>query len=201
MKIKPLYIYLFGIVLAGAVFFYVSQGSGTTNLPTQSEIANKQIPNDAVHRGLQNPNNQSPNKSNVDSTVMKHLDMLKKAVEASPNDTVKLKQYADFLAAAHEPGEALEYYNRILKVNPNRTDIIFSVAYINYTEKKFDEAEKLLKRVLSYDKNNLRAYYNLGAIAYSSGNKEKAKKIWTKLADDYPNSPMGKMAKESVKHI
>ncbi len=201
MKIKPLYIYLFGVVLAVAVFFFISHDSGMSNLPTQNEIANKKIPDDAVHRGLQNPNNQPPNKANVDATVMKHLDMLKKAVEESPNDTLKIKQYADFLAAAHKPDEALEYYQKILKVNPKRTDVIFSVAYINYTEKKFDEAEKLLTQVLSFDKNNLKAYYNLGAIAYSSGNKEKAKKIWTKLAEEYPNSSMGKMAKETLSHL
>ena len=201
MKIKPLYIYLFGVVLAVAVFFFVSYDSGTNTMPAQNNIANKQMPNDAIHKGLQNPNEQPPNKDNVDATVMKHLDMLKKAVDESPKDTVKLKEYADFLAAAHKPNDALEYYNRILKINPKRTDIIFSVAYINYTERKFDVAEKLLNSVLSYDKNNLRAYYNLGAIAYSSGNKEKAKKIWTKLANEYPKSAMGKMAKESVKQI
>lgn len=201
MKIKPLYIYLFGIVLAVAAFFFISQDSGTSKIPAQNEIANRQMPNDAVHKGLQKTEAQSPDKNNVNSTVMKHLEMLKQAVDKSPKDTVKLKQYADFLAAAHQPGEALVYYNRILKINPKRTDVIFSVAYINYTERKFDEAEKLLKSVLSYDKNNLKVYYNLGAIAYSNGKKEKAKEIWEKLAKEHPNTAMGKMAQKSIKQM
>ncbi len=201
MKIKPLYIYLFGIILAAAVFFIVSSDSGTSKVPAQSQIANKQMPNDEVHKGLQNPSTQAPDKNNVNPEVMKHLETLKKAVDASPNDTVKLKEYADFLAAAHQQNEALKYYERILKINPERTDIIFSAAYIKYTDRKFDEAEKLLKSVLTYDKNNLKVYYNLGAIAYSSGNKEKARQIWTKLAKEYPNSAMGQMAKKSAEQM
>lgn len=201
MKVRPLYIYLFGIILAAAVFFIVSSNSGTSKVPAQSQIANKQMPNDDIHKGLQNPNSESPDKNNVNPEVMKHLEMLKKAVDASPNDTLKLREYADFLAEAHQQDEALKYYERILKVNPERTDIIFSVAYIHYTEKNFDEAEKLLKSVLTYDKNNLKVYYNLGAIAYSSGNKEKARQIWTKLAKEYPNSAMGKKAKKSTEQM
>ncbi len=201
MKFRPIYIYLLGIVLAVAVFFFISQDSGTSVAPSQSEIANKQIPQDDIHKGLQNPNGQAPGKDNVSDMVIKHLDMLKKAVDESPNDTLKLREYADFLAAAHKQDQAIEFYNRILKVNPKRTDIIFSVAYINYTNNKFDEAEKMLNRVLSYDKNNLQAYYNLGAIAYSSGNKDKAKQIWTKLAKDHPKTEMGDMAKKSLEQM
>jgi len=201
MKIKPLYMYLFGIVLAVAVFFFVSSDSGTSQIPAQREIAGRQMPNDAVHKGLHNPGAQMPDKNNVDSTIIKHLEMLKTAVDKDPRDTLKLREYANFLSAAHKPDEALKYYERILKVNPERTDIILSVAYIHYTERNFDEAEKMLKSILSYDKNNLKVYYNLGAIAYSAGNKVKAKEIWTKLSKEHPKTAMGEMAKKAIAHM
>jgi TolA-binding protein len=75
------------------------------------------------------------------------------------------------------------------------------VANIHYTKHEFPEAEKYLNKVISYDKNNVLAYYNLGAIAASKGDKAKAKEIWTKIIKKYPNSHISETAKESLKEI
>ncbi len=58
------------------------------------------------------------------------MDMLKKEVEANPKDTAKIKEYADFIAAAHKPEQAIPYYEKILKVDPRRNDILFSLSMI-----------------------------------------------------------------------
>ncbi len=198
-NIKPIYIYLGGIILAVAAFFIISSENQTNkNLPLNN-ITGKEMPQDSIHKAFMNK--EKPGKDNVMASVMKQMEMLKKAVEENPKDTVKLKQYADFLAVAHQPKESLIYYNRILKINPKRIDVLFSVAYVNYMTQKYDEAEKVLKRIISIDKSNLRAYYNLGAIAVKKGNKTKAKEIWSKLAQEHPGTKIGKLAKQSLSNI
>lgn len=198
-NIKPIYIYGFGIIIAALVFIFLSQ-QDVTDITKNPTAANQNIPNDEIHKGL-GSSAQPPSKNNVMSEVMQHLTMLKKAVDESPNDTAKIKQYADFLSAAHNPDEALVYYDKILKVNPRRTDILFSIAFINYNKQKFSDAEKCLDKVISYDKNNLTAYYNLGAIAASKGDKNKAKEIWSKLVKEHPKTQIAELAQKSLNEI
>ncbi len=199
-NIRPVYIYGVGVIIAALVFIFLSQQDVTDLTKNPGNVANQNMPNDEVHKGL-NGSVQAPNKDNVMETVMQHLTMLKKAVDESPNDTAKVKQYADFLAAAHKQDEALAYYDKILKVNPKRTDILFSVAFINYTKQNFANAEKYLDKVISYDKNNLQAFYNLGAIAASKGDKGKAKEIWSKLIKEHPKDQIAELAKKSMNEI
>ena len=199
-NIKPIYIYGFGIILAVVAFFIISsQNSTPTNAPS-NDVANKVMPQDSIHQGLMNQGKQ-PGKDNVMASVMQHLDMLKKAVDENPKDTLKIKEYADFLAAAHQPDEAMKNYDKILKVNPKRLDILFSEAYLKYVGQKFADAEKILNRIISIDRNNVQAYYNLGAIAASKGDKAKAKEIWSKLVKNYPGNKIAELAKKALTTI
>ncbi len=199
-NIKPVFIYGFGLILAAVVFWIVSSQNNSTSKVPASSLNNMQMPNDSLHRSLQNPGNQ-PDKENVMASVIKKMEMLKEEVEKSPNDTLKIKRYAKFLEDAHQSKEALNYFDKILKIDPKRIDILYSEAYINYTNRNFTEAEKLLKRIISIDKSSLQAYYNLGAVAFSSGNKVKAKEIWTKLAKEHPKTQIGELAKKTLDQI
>jgi tetratricopeptide (TPR) repeat protein len=196
-KIKPVFIYGFGIILAIVVFWFISSQNTSKSTTPASDITNKQMPNDSLHRSLQMPANQ-PDKANVMSSVMKKIETFREEIKKAPKDTLKIRRFAQFLEAAHQPKEALEYFDRILKVDPKRIDILYSEAYINYTNRNFTEAEKLLNRIISINKNSLQAYYNLGAIAFSSGNKVKAKEIWTKLVKEHPNTKIGELAQKTL---
>ena len=198
-NIKPIYIYGAGIIIAALVFIFLSQKDATDVVKNAPGITSKQMPNDSIHKGL--TGGMQPGKDNVMEEVKQHLEMLKKAVNESPNDTLKIKQYAEFLAAAHQQDEALVYYNKILNVNPKRIDVLFSIAYIHYSKQEFPEAERYLNKVLLYDKDNVQAYYNLGAVAASKGDKVKAKEIWSKLIKDYPNAHISELAKKSMNEI
>ena len=199
-NIKPVFIYGFGIILALVVFWIISSQNASTPKVPVNDITNKQMPNDSLHRNLQMPGNK-PDKANVMASVMEKMEKMKKDVQENPKDTVKIKQYAQFLEAAHQSKEALEYFDRILKIDPNRIDILYSEAHINYRDRNFKEAEKLLNKIISIDRTSLQAYYNLGAVAFSSGNKAKAKEIWTKLVKQHPNSKIGKLAKKTLGQI
>jgi tetratricopeptide (TPR) repeat protein len=198
-NIKPIYIYGMGIIIAALIFIFLSQKDASDLIKKPGSITNNNIPNDSIHKGL--TGGITPDKNNVLKTIKQHLAMLKKAADESPSDTLKIRQYADFLAAAHQPDEALVYYHKILNKNPKRIDVLFSIANIYYTKHEFSETEKYLNKVLSYDKNNVLAYYNLGAIAASKGDKAKAKEIWSKIIREYPNSHIAETAKESLNEI
>ena len=195
MKIKPIYIY--GPLAVLVVF---TQKNNTSSPVSSNEINGKQMPQDSIHKNLQNPLTQSPSGNNATDNARHQVEMLKKAIDENPKDTVKLKQYADFLSA-HNPKEAIGYYERILKINPKRTDILFALSYIYYSQGNFNKAEELTNKVLSVDKLNLEAQYNLGAIAASRGDREKARKIWTDLVTKYPNDKISQLAKSSLNKL
>ncbi|OGU77872.1 MAG: hypothetical protein A2V93_11130 [Ignavibacteria bacterium RBG_16_34_14] len=197
MKIKPLYLYG-GILVLATVFliFFTSRNDSDSS----ENISKNEVPDDDIHKGLKNPN-QSPGKENVSSEVKHQLEMLKKSVEENPNDTLKMREYADLLAAAHHPEEAVIYYYSILNINPRRTDILNSLAFLYYNKKDYSKAADVINKVLLYEPDNTQAIYNLGAIAAASGNKEEARKRWELLVKKYPNSNESRLAVNSLKKL
>ncbi len=206
-KIKPMYIYLFGIVIAVAAIILVSKdnpqlaNNTVQNAPPSGDIEGKTMPNDQVHQGLENPLAQKPGKNNVMPSIMQHMEKLKSDVEKHPDDTLKIRQYADFLNEAHQYDKAIVYYKKILEKNPKRIDVLSSLVFISFNQNKLNESEKYLKRILSIDKNNVEAMYNLGAVSATKGERKKAREIWTKIVDDYPNSPLAQKAKDSINRL
>lgn len=194
MRIKPIYIYSAIVVLAilFLVFFRSNNDSGILG----REETNR-VPNDDIHKRLQSP----PGKENVTSAVKQRLEMLKKAVEENPEDTLKMREYADLLAAAHHGDEAIVYYSNILNVNPKRSDVLFSLAFIYFNKKNYDKAENMVQKILLYEPDNTYAMYNLGAIAASSGDKQEAKAQWERLIENYPGSDGAKLAEGSLKKL
>ena len=201
MKFKIAYLY---VILGLGVVVILFMLAGKNNEPAQQppqNINSEQMPNDEIHKGLQNPVDGNPSKSNVSQEVYDKMDKLKKEVEADPNDTLKMREYADFMAAAHRPDEAITYYNKILKVNPHRIDVLFSLSMLFYSRQDYQKAEDYTKRILEKDKNNTQALYNLGAIAASKGDKDRAKTIWNKLISDYPGDETAELARSSLKKL
>ncbi len=193
MKFKPVYIYL--LVIITAIIFLIFFSKNENEVP--SEITDKQMPMDDVHKNLNMPGNQ-PGRENVSEDFKKQMEMLKKAYEDNPDDTLKIREYADYLSAAHNHSEALTLYKKILIKYPKRTDIYFSIASVYYNQKDFKKSEETINAVLKYDSNNLEARYNAGAIAVALGDREKAKLLWQKIVDESPSTPIGELAKSSL---
>ena len=200
MKFKP--IYLYGVVLAAAVvlLIFFSRSKDSNPDPETTNLQNENIPDDDIHNQLK-MQESNPTKDNVTENFHKRMGELKQAVENNPNDTLKLKEYADFLAAAHKTEEAIRMYDRILKINPKRTDIYFSITLLYYNEKDLQKAEEYNEKVLIYDPTNSMALYNRGALAATRGDKEKARTIWEKIVKDDPDSEVGILAKQSLTRL
>lgn len=197
MKFKP--IYLYGILAIAAVTILIVVGIQETTTPTEVPVTNDQtMPNDDVHKQLKNPGGNTPGKENVSEEYRKKLAVLKEAVDSNPSDTLAMRNYADFLSASHKMNEAIPYYEKILEVNPKRSDIYFSLAIIYYNKQDFLKCEEANNKVLSFEPKNQMALYNLGAIAATQGKKDKAKELWNKVLLINPESETGKLAKESL---
>ena len=107
MKFKPLYAYL-SLIIILVVLLVVFTQKNNEELP--QDVANKEIPNDDIHNGLKN--GDTPNKSNVSADIMHKMEELKKGTEENPDDTLKLKEYADFLTEMNR--KAYHFYRLLL---------------------------------------------------------------------------------------
>ena len=71
----------------------------------------------------------------------------------------------------------------------------------NYNEGNFSDAEVKFKKGVEKSPESFEAKFNLGVIAVSLGDKEKARKIWTELAENNPGSEASEYAKEALKKL
>ena len=199
MKIKPFYFYA-GLVVIVIIFLIIStQNNDNKNLVSNQQ--DQEMPQDDIHKGMNPPGQQAPSKSNVSGDIMRHMEFLKKQVEESPNDTAKIKEYADFLYMAHQTDRALPLYQKLARLSPKNSDVHFSLAYIYYNNHDLDKAEKETDIILSYDKNNPQALYNKGAIIAVKGDKERAQKIWNDIVNKYPGTEAAQLAKSALQKL
>ena len=197
MKFKP--IYLYGSVALIAIIVLIVVAIQENSDSTNTTLNNEQVmPDDDVHKQLKNQIDSSPGKENVSEEYKKKLAELEQAVKNNPRDTTALKSYADYLSASHKMNEAITYYEKILEINPKRSDVYFALALIYYNKQDFVKCEEVNVKVLSFDPENQMALYNIGAIAASQGNKEKAKEFWNKVLTINSERETGKLAKESL---
>lgn len=200
MKFKPIYLYGVVLIIVVVLLIIFSQGKDSNQDPEMMGLQSENIPDDDIHNQLKTQES-NPTKDNVTENFHKRMAELKQAVDNSPNDTIKIKDYADFLAAAHKTEEAIQMYDRILKIDPKRTDIYFSITLLYYNRKDLLKAEEYNEKVLKYDPTNSMALYNRGALAATRGDKEKARTIWEKIINDDPDSEVGNLAKQSLTRL
>lgn len=195
MKFKLAYVYVSLVILIVVILIFIVP----TEKSNLNDLKNKSLmPNDSIHNILKNPSASSPSKENVSPEFKKQLEDLKAKSERNPKDVEILKEYADFLASAHQPDEALKVYERILKINPKHKEVLFTLAFIYYSRQDFAQAEIFTNKILAIDSEDHQALYNLGAINAAKGNKNKAKEIWENLIKHQPNTSSAELAKSSL---
>ena len=200
MKFKPLYFYGIVAVAAIVILIVVSQSGSTENTNPVDITSEQKIPDDEIHKPLKS-GGEAPNKDNVSEGFKHKLEMLEKSIEENPKDTLKIREYADLLAAAHKKDKAIEYYQKLLDINPRRTDILFSLSFIYYSSGDLDMAETETKKILSFEPDNVNAQYNLGAISAAKGAKNEAREIWKKIVEEHPDDEIGIRAKNSIEKL
>lgn len=194
LRLKPYYFYGLLLLIIIVILYLSSESTTTSTKLTSTNTAENNLPNDSIHKNL----GIQPGKSNVNSDVMKKMDEMKKLADAVPVDTLRIREYADFLLAAHKPDEAIKYYNKILNINKKRKDILQSLTLAFYNKGDLKNAENTILQTLKFFPDDPESNYNLGAIEASKGNYDKARDIWKKLIAKYPKSEISNLAKNSL---
>ena len=199
MKFKP--IYLYGLVAAIAIITLIIVSQTTGDEKVVGDISNKEMPMDDVHKNLNKGMMDNPTGANVSEEVKHKLDVMKKDVDANPNDTLNIREYADFLAAAHKPDDAIVYYQKILDKDKKRKDVYFALTFVYYNQKNLVKAEEVTRVMYNLFPNDPMVNYNLGAIEATKGNKDKAREIWNNLVKNHPNDKTSELAKNSLNKL
>ncbi len=200
MKIKPLYMYLGGFIIFIAVMVLLVPKKNTAlpndamNGQMPNDAVHGQMPNDDVHKGMGSANGMGA----MSEAFKKKEAELKDAVDKSPNDTLKVRQYAELLMAAHKPAESLKYLQQIVSKYPNRIDLLLDITYIYDIQGNAGAALETTNKILAVDKNNQPANFNLGVLMDKKGEKDRAKQIWTDLIKKYPGSDIAKLAQQAI---
>jgi tetratricopeptide (TPR) repeat protein len=197
MKFKPIFLYGLLVVVTLVILIVVSQQNSTESGNINFDQS-QNLPDDEVHKQIQNQRSNTPSKENISESFKQKLSGLRTEIEKNPEDTVAIKEYADLLAASHKMDEAIIYYEKILERDKKRSDIYFSLSLIYFIKKDFVKAEDQNKKVLNYDLQNQMALYNIGAIAATQGDVDKAKKFWDQVIKINPQSETGRLAEESL---
>jgi tetratricopeptide (TPR) repeat protein len=92
---------------------------------------------------------------------------------------LSFEERADIFMARKEYADAVDYYNRALKVDPNRQAVIWNKMGIAYQQQeKFDLARKAYKSALKKDKTMAEAWNNLGTTYFLQGRAKKSLKYY-----------------------
>lgn len=204
MKIKSFYIYIILFIIIVLALILIDSGTSTPPVQTtkpDNSVKAEGIPNDEIHKGLETPGTAAPSGSNVKKSVLDRMKTMEEEVKKNPNDTLKMREFANFMAAAHQPEKAIEYLNKVLKKDPNRTDILLDLTSIYFNLKKYPQAEKVTNRILKINPNNSSAHYNLGVLKAVEGKKEEARKIWQSVVSKFPKTNAAQMAKSSLEKL
>ncbi|MCF6269358.1 MAG: hypothetical protein L3J41_06600 [Melioribacteraceae bacterium] len=201
MKFKPVYMYgiIFVVIIVAIVFTSSNNKKEVTTISTQQ--GDKEMPQDALHQGIGGVSDDAPSRGNVREDFWIKMDKYKADIEANPNDTLAMRNYAQMLGMSHKTNEAIELYDRILAIDPNRIDILLAKGLTFYNAQNFIMAEVVTKEIIALDDKNLEAKYNLGAILASQGKNDEARKVWKELSDKYPNDEVGKLATNALVQI
>jgi len=200
MRIKSLYIYV--IIFAAFIISLIIFSPSAKESTTQTQInPHGQMPDDDIHRGMSQNNENMPSKSNVAKEAIEKLNQLKEDYEKNPNDTVKIRNYADMLTLAHQHDKAIELYEKILKVDSKRVDILQHLTFLYFNKGEFDKAEEMTKKILTIKKDYPLALYNMGVISHIKGDNQKAKYYWNEVLKNEPDSKLAKNAKELLQNL
>jgi tetratricopeptide (TPR) repeat protein len=139
-------------------------------------------------------------KSNVSAGFHARLESLKLHLAAAPNDTALLIGTARLLDDAHQPGEAITYYERYLAVDPESRQVWLDVANAYAALGRWEKALKATESVLKIKPDDLAAMYNLGAIYANMGSYEEARSWWERVRG-HPDGSLADRAAASLERL
>lgn len=111
------------------------------------------------------------------------------------NDPEKLAQLGDKYFDSNRYGEAIEAYEKALKLNPKDVDTYNDLGLSFYYTARSEKAVEILRKGAEVDPSFQRVWLSLGFVLTATGKGEEAKTALNKAVDIDPNSTQGQEAK------
>lgn len=111
-----------------------------------------------------------------------------RAIELKPNYGDAYHNLANTYLELGQPDKALEGYQNALKFNPNLWQSRQNIAAVYFGQKNYDLAAENLQKAIQINPRNLNLRINLGVVYLNSGDKEKAKAIFTEILSFDPTN-------------
>jgi cytochrome c-type biogenesis protein CcmH/NrfG len=116
--------------------------------------------------------------------ITQQIASLKLKVEENPQDLDALIALGNMYFDANMPSEAVEYYERALKVSPDNSNVWTDLGTMYRQIGKYDKAVESYDRAVEVDPRNKNAWFNLGIVYRFDRNEPKqALRAWKKFLE------------------
>jgi tetratricopeptide (TPR) repeat protein len=192
--------YLLAYVLAGFVLFAAfwfgaqrepdpDRGTEWTAAPTVAGAAT--TPSDTF----------TPDKSNVNPSTHLQLETLRMRLVEAPDDTTHLIRFGRLLQDAHQPEEAARTYKHYLALRPVNRQVWLDLTQCYGELQQWEEALETVDALLERYPSDQAGRYNKGAILANMNQIQKARAIWTEVADQIDDPDVAQMARQSLNKL
>ena len=184
---------IFPLLIIGAIIFVLRRDSGRmTKSDVQPQESNKSFPAEEQ---------KAPSKDNVAKDFSQQLEGLKRSIEKDPKNVSHLTMLATMLMDGHNPKEAIQYFERVRKLQPKNISILLDLTLCYAKTGNMPEAFNVTNAILIVDPKNSTALYNKGAMYAQQGKTKDAAEWWRKLINVAPKSSEAKQAAEGLNKI
>jgi len=115
------------------------------------------------------------------------LDFLRKAAEENAQQPEILARYANALFSAGRFEDALEWYGKVLAIQPDNLDVRSVRGAVYWRLGRMDEAMADLQAALQQDPNHLPTLYGLFLLTLNKGDVARAAQVFRKIESIDPN--------------
>jgi tetratricopeptide (TPR) repeat protein len=152
---------ILGIILGastGYIFAFYQVQSSTPRTPPSSQGSN-------MPQGHPNVNNEQL------------LGMFKAALAKNPNDTTLMQRYANFLFDLGRFNEAVEWFGKVLEVQPNNLDTRTDLGTALWNAGQKDKAMAQYQQILKVDPKHIATLHNLVIVHFEERNFTAAEQV------------------------
>lgn len=127
---------------------------------------------------------------------------LQAAIQKDPRNAGNYAQLGNVYFDAKQWPNAIEAYERSLKINPNDPDVSTDLGVSYYSMNRPDEALAQFERSLKISPNHVKTLFNKGIVlAFGKENLPAAAEEWKKVVTLAPDSPEGQAARQALEGV
>lgn len=127
---------------------------------------------------------------------------LQSAIEKDPQNAENYTQLGNAYFDAEQWPNAIDAYERSLKLNPNDADVSTDLGVSYYYTNRTDEALAQFERSLKISPNHTKTLLNKGIVlAFGKENLQAAADEWKKVVELAPDSAEGQAARRALEGV